>query len=119
MYVVSIEGTDSCMSLSLADNSQVCKNAFSRRNFLIKTGGLPLSGNHTVTGYEMSGEPYSQKNGSINRSNSRIFQPLKSIHSVVLPVLANIALSLIGDWDRIVVVYLEGVRPPSPLSNIL
>ena len=72
-----------------------------------------------MTGYEMSGEPYSQKNGSINRSYSRIFLPLKSFQSVVLPVLAKITLSLIGDWDRIVGVDLELVRPPSPLSNIL
>ena len=33
------------------------------------TGELLLSGNHTVTEYEMSGEPYSQKSGWIIHSN--------------------------------------------------
>ena len=37
-------------------------------------GELRLSGNHTVTEYEMSGEPYSQKSGWIKHSNERIFQ---------------------------------------------
>ena len=37
-------------------------------------GELRLSENHTVTEYEMSGEPYSQKSGWINHSNERIFQ---------------------------------------------
>ena len=37
-------------------------------------GELRLSGNHTVTEYEMSGEPYSQKSGWIIHSNERIFQ---------------------------------------------
>ena len=37
-------------------------------------GELCLSGNHTVTGSEMSGQPYSQKSGSIKHSNKRIFQ---------------------------------------------
>ena len=35
---------------------------------------LRLSGNHTVTEYEMSGEPYSQKSERINHLNERIFQ---------------------------------------------
>ena len=39
-------------------------------------GELRLSGNHTVTEYEMSGDPYSQKSGWINHSNERIFQVL-------------------------------------------
>ena len=37
-------------------------------------GELCLSGNHTVTKYEMSGEPYSQKSRWIKHSNERIFQ---------------------------------------------
>ena len=55
-----------------------------------------------------------------NHSNERIFQVIafqKSIHSFVLPVMANIAQSLISDWERIVVADLEGVYPP-PLSAI-
>ena len=64
---------------------------------------LRSSGNHTVTEYEMSREPYSQKSGWINHLNERIFQAMtfkKSIHSVVLPIMANIAQSLIGNWGR-------------------
>ena len=38
------------------------------------TGELRLSGNHTVTEYEMSGKPYSQKSGLKNHTNERIFQ---------------------------------------------
>ena len=41
---------------------------------MIELGELRLSGNHTVTEYEMSGEPYSQKRGWIKHSNERIFQ---------------------------------------------
>ena len=37
-------------------------------------GELHLSGNHSVTEYEMSREPYSQKSGWIKHSNERIFQ---------------------------------------------
>ena len=37
-------------------------------------GELRLSGNHTVTEYEMSGKPYSQKSGLKNHTNERIFQ---------------------------------------------
>ena len=37
-------------------------------------GELRLSENHTVTEYEMSGEPYSQKSGWIKHSNEQIFQ---------------------------------------------
>ena len=40
----------------------------------LTTGELHLSGNHTVTEYEMSGEPYSHKSGWINHSNERISQ---------------------------------------------
>ena len=58
----------------------------------------------------MSVEPYSQKSGWKNHSNERIFKV--SIHSVIFPVMANIAQSLIGDWECIVVADLEGVRPP-------
>ena len=36
-------------------------------------GELRLSGNHTVTEYEMSGKPYSQKNGLKNHTNERFF----------------------------------------------
>ena len=35
---------------------------------------LRLSGNHTVTEYEMSGKSYSQKSGLENHTNERIFQ---------------------------------------------
>ena len=41
---------------------------------LILLGKLGLSGNHTVTEFEMSGKPYSQKRGWINHSNEPIFQ---------------------------------------------
>ena len=37
-------------------------------------GELRLSRNHTVTEYEMSGKPYSQKSGLKNHTNERIFQ---------------------------------------------
>ena len=37
-------------------------------------GELSLSGNHTVTEYEMSGKPYSQKSGLKNHTNELIFQ---------------------------------------------
>ena len=37
-------------------------------------GKLHLSGNQTVTEYEMSGKPYNQKSGLINLTNERIFQ---------------------------------------------
>ena len=37
-------------------------------------GELPLSGNHTVTEYEMSGKPYSQKSGLKSHTNERMFQ---------------------------------------------
>ena len=40
----------------------------------LTSGELHLSGNHTVTEYEISGEPYSQKSGWINHSNERISQ---------------------------------------------
>ena len=41
----------------------------------------------------------------------------KRIHSVILPVMAHIAQSLIGDWKPIVVADLEGV-PPTHLPAI-
>ena len=37
-------------------------------------GELRLSGNHTVTEYEKSGESYSQKSAWIKHSKERIFQ---------------------------------------------
>ena len=37
-------------------------------------GELHLSGNHTVTEYNMSGRPYSQKSGLKNHRNEQIFQ---------------------------------------------
>ena len=40
----------------------------------LRSGELRLSGNHTVTEYEMSGRPYSQKSGLKNHTNERIFQ---------------------------------------------
>ena len=57
-------------------------------------GELRLSGNHTLTEYEMSGELYSQKGEWIIHSNEGIFQVMIfkiNIRSVVLPVMANIA----------------------------
>ena len=39
---------------------------------MFRIGKLRLSGNHTVTEYEMSGEPYSQKSGWIIHSNGCI-----------------------------------------------
>ena len=44
---------------------------------------------------------------------------LKRIHSVVLPVMANIAQSLIGDWKHIVVADLEGFPPPPPPGYLI
>ena len=41
---------------------------------VIQRGELRLSGNHTVTEYEMSGKPYSQKSGLKNHTNERIFK---------------------------------------------
>ena len=41
-----------------------------------------------------------------------------SINSVVLPVKANIAQSLIGDWECIVVADREGLRGVPPLPGI-
>ena len=60
-----------------------------------------------MTEYETSGDQYSQKSGWINHSNERIFQVI-CIHSVVLPVVAYIAQSLIGEWRRIVMADPEG-----------
>ena len=37
-------------------------------------GELRLSRNHTLTEYEMSDKPYSQKSGLKNYTNERIFQ---------------------------------------------
>ena len=37
-------------------------------------GELRLSGNHTVTEYEMSAKPYSQKSRFKNHTNEQIFQ---------------------------------------------
>ena len=42
---------------------EVCRSITIKR-FI--PGELRLSGNHTVTEYEMSGEPYSEKSGWIN-----------------------------------------------------
>ena len=39
-----------------------------------EVGELRLSRNPTVTEYEMSGEPYSQKSGLIKHSNEGIIQ---------------------------------------------
>ena len=83
---------------------------------IVIMGELPLSRIHTVTEYEMSGEPYSQMSRWIILSSERI---LVSIHSVVLPVMANIAQCFIGDWECITVVDPEWVRSPFPLLNIL
>ena len=50
---------------------------------ITKMGELCLSGNHTVTEYEMSGESYSQKSGWKIHSNERIFKVMTfktSIH---------------------------------------
>ena len=40
----------------------------------VMRGELRLSRNHTVTEYEMSGKPYSQKSGLKTHTNERIFQ---------------------------------------------
>ena len=42
-------------------------------SYTVINGELRLSGNHTMTEYEMSREPNSQKSGRINHSNERIF----------------------------------------------
>ena len=63
----------------------------------------------------MSGEPHSQKSGWINTSNERIFQVKDN---EVLPVMANIAQSLIGDWERIAVADPDGVQRVRPLPAI-
>ena len=63
----------------------------------------------------MSGEPYSQKSRWIKHSNERIFQV--SIRSVVLPVMANIVQSLVGDLERNTLANprgVQGVRPTLP-----
>ena len=52
-----------------ADGNHVCNMSDA-----LKTGELRLSGNHTVTDNEMSGEPYSQNSGWINHSKERTFQ---------------------------------------------
>ena len=43
----------------------------------VRLGELRLSGNHSVTEYEMSGKPCSQKSGLKNHTNERIFQVMK------------------------------------------
>ena len=50
-------------------------------------GELRLSRTHTLTEYEMSGEPYSQESGLINHSNVQIFQVMTPSvrHIVILP----------------------------------
>ena len=67
----------------------------------------------------MSGEPYSQKSRWIKHSNEQIFQVMifKKNRSVVLPVMANIAQSLIGDLEGNTVANpggVQGVRPTLP-----
>ena len=66
----------------------------------------------------MSRKLYSQKNGWQIHSNEQIFQVMTfkiKYPSVVLPVMANIAQCLTGDWDHITVADPEGGRSPSPL----
>ena len=53
---------------------QVCCSGHVQFTSCSLTGELRLSGNHTVSEYEMSGEPYSKKSGWIKNSNERIFQ---------------------------------------------
>ena len=48
-------------------------------------GELRLSGNHTVTEYEMSGKPYSQKSGLKNHTNERMFQVMTRFDQVMAP----------------------------------
>ena len=89
---------------------------------VLKVGEKYLSGNHTVMEYEMSRKLYRQKNGWQIHSNERIFQVMTfkiKYPSVGLPVMANIAQCLTGDWERITVADPEGGRSPSPLLNIL
>ena len=68
-------------------------------------GELRLNGDHTVTEYEMSGEPYSQKSGW-----KKSFKWADFTGNDLQPVMANIPQSLIGDWTHIVVPDLKGVR---------
>ena len=60
----------------------------------------------------MSGEPY--MDNSFKRANFPGNDLQISIHSVALPVMANIAQSIkvIGDWECITVADPEGVCPP-------
>ena len=61
----------------------------------------------------MSGEPYSQKSGWINRSNERIFQVITLVFTrlyYLYRVKANIAQSLVGDWERITVADPRGIQ---------
>ena len=46
------------------------------------SGDLRLCGNHTMTEYKMSGEPYSQKSGWITHSIERIFKNKYSLSSI-------------------------------------
>ena len=45
----------------------------------VMRGELRLSRNHTVTEYEMSGKPYSQKSGLKTHTNERILKVMTSL----------------------------------------
>ena len=55
-------------------------------------GELRLSGNHTVTEYEMSGKPYSQKSGLKNHTNGRIFQVMTWYDQLITPSVRHIVI---------------------------
>ena len=80
---------------------------------VMNTCNLRLSGNHTVTECEMSGEPYSQKSGWKNYSGNDI---QISIHSDSCIICNDqyCCQSLIGDWERITVADPEGVKGVLP-----
>ena len=113
------------MSMCEQDIYELCHTKWELPSILV-LGELRLGGSHTVTEYEMSGEPYSQKSGWIKHSNERTFHVMLfkeiSIRSVVLPVMANIVQSLVGDFKRITVANpggVQGVRPTLPAIKIL
>ena len=65
---------NSVFYLVLVANLVTPKRQVSHDAAHIMPGELHLSGNHTETEYEMSGEPYSQKSRWIVQSNKQYFQ---------------------------------------------
>ena len=68
-YYRKILSVTNCLQRLSAENT--CRQ---RGKAGLYAGELRLSGNSTVTEYEMSGEPYSQKSGWIKHSSEGIFQ---------------------------------------------